>query len=668
VYGEVESIGPVGFEPAGDWVLEYDFRRWTPVAPQTVDGGRRYWLSDSQYDLRGGGQVWFHRVVTEVVAGDGLQSVASISIDFDPSYQRLDIHHLRVVRGDQTRTLDPALLVNTLRRERDLERAMYDGRLTAHIVTPDVRLGDVVDYAYSITGAQPIFGGRFAAEIAFQWGCWVGETRERILVDAGRRLATRSWGEPPVDQGRGLDDGGVEHLWVAHDTPAVRGEPEVPGWARMTPRLRVADSLTWAEVADVFRAPYAPPETLPADLEAELAAIAARAPTPAERVVEGLRLVQAGLRYHSVSLGDGGFVPRPVERIWATRSGDCKDASRLLTTVLRRLGIEADPALVNTWNGHGLDHDAPTLTAFDHCITRVRCDGAVYWLDPTRYPQGGVLSALAQVRCGWALPLVAGAALEAMGEDAPTPVSESRETFVLGSSAGGTSTLAVETIFRGWRADDMRRRLANEGPAELSQSYEDHYARAYGRVTVLRPLEAADDIEANALTIREHYELERAWEPGQGDKVAFNTLDDLFAPHLTPSRTADRRAPVDLGLPRRATSEIIIKLDKPFNIAAWDDVFEMDGVKATSRLEVAGEHSWRLARSVVFTRRHLRADEAERYFDLREAALRSACLGLTDVPGAAKPERFKVNWQLVFWLAWVIIIVGSQLASAIRSG
>ncbi|EJL22897.1 hypothetical protein PMI01_04918, partial [Caulobacter sp. AP07] len=44
VYGEVESIGPVGFEPAGDWVLGHDFQRWTPTTTQTVDGGRRYWL------------------------------------------------------------------------------------------------------------------------------------------------------------------------------------------------------------------------------------------------------------------------------------------------------------------------------------------------------------------------------------------------------------------------------------------------------------------------------------------------------------------------------------------------------------------------------------------------------------------------------------------------
>ena len=653
----MERVGPVGFEPAGDWVTPHEFERWTPSAAQTVDGGRRYWLSDSQWDLSGGGQVWYHRVITEVVAGDGLHSVASISIDFDPSYQRLDIHHLRVLRGDQVRNLDPALLVNVLRRERDLERAMYDGRLTAHLVTPDVRLGDIVDYAYSITGAQPAFGGRFATELGFQWGCWVGETRERVLADAGRPLVTRRWGEPPADQVRTLDDGRVEHLWASRDTPAARNEPDVPGWARTTPRLRIADALSWTEVADVFRAAYAPPEVLPPDLEAELAEIEARAAAPADRVVEGLRLVQSGLRYHSVSLGDGGFVPRPVERIWATRAGDCKDSSRLLVAVLRRLGVEADPALVNTYAGHGLDRDAPNLVAFDHCITRVICDRAVYWLDPTRYPQGGALPALTQARHGWALPLVADAQLEAMGEDAPIAVCDSREVFDLGPAAGGPSTLEVETVYRAWRADDMRRRLANEGPAELLQSYEDHYARAYGRVTVLRPLEVSDDFLANTLAIREAYEFERAWEPSQNGRVTFTTLDDVFGPHLTPARTLDRRFPIDLGLPRTVLSEIIIKSRGPMTMTCWKDSFEMDGVKATSQLEATGDKTWKLTRALTVARRHVEADEAPRYFDLREAALRSSGVVLSNTVGAGEKQWFGVDRRLVFGLAWLVIFI-----------
>ena len=657
VYGEGESGGPVGFAPAGEWVLPYAVERWTPSVEQTVDGGRRYWLADSQWDLRNGAHVWYHRLATEVVAGDGLQSVAAISIDFDPSYQRLDIHHLRIIRGEETKDVNAALLVNVLRRERDLERAMYDGRLTAHIVTPDVRLGDIVDYAYSISGGQPAFGGRFSIDAAFQWGCWVGETRERVLADADRPLVTRRWNQPPEEQVRPLPGGGIEHLWTARDTPAARNEADVPGWARTTHRVRVADVLTWTEVADVFRAGYASPPELPTDLEAELAEIERRWPTLGERVAEGLRLVQSSLRYHSVSLGDGGFVPRSVERIWAARAGDCKDASRLLTAVLRRLGAQADPALVNTYNGHALDQDAPTLTAFDHCIVRVRCEEKVYWLDPTRYRQGGVLEALVQPRYGWALPLVADAVLEAMGEDQPVAVYDSRETFDLGPPSGGTTRLEIESVYRAWRADDMRRRLANEGPAELQQSYQDYYVRAFGEAVVLKPLEVEDDLVANVLTVREAYTFERAWQPGQNGKVTFNTLDDVFGPHLTPARTPARRFPIDLGLPRIVSSEITIKTSRPMTVTGWNDTFEMDGVKASSRLEAAGEKTWRLTRSVSVARRHLEASEALAYFDLREGALRSSGLTLTDTVQAPQKRWFGMTGRAGFAAAWLLFFI-----------
>jgi transglutaminase-like putative cysteine protease len=323
-----------------------------------------------------------------------------------------------------------------LRRERDLERAMYDGRVTAHVVAPDIRIGDIIDYAYTIDGGQPIFEGRFATEVSFQWSCWVGETRVRILTDPQRAIVTRAWGDAPVETRRILDDGSIERGWAARDQAGVRVEQDVPDWVRPMARRRIADVMSWSEVARVFAPGYTPPERLPEELEAEVARLESATSDPTRRIMEALRLVQRGLRYHSISLGDGGFVPRSVDHIWAHRAGDCKDSSRLLVALLRRLGVEADPALVHTGLGQTLDLDAPNLVAFNHCIVRVRLEGRSYWLDPTRYPQGGELSNISQPRWGWALPLVDDAQLEAMGEDTPTPTCDVKEVYRLAALSG----------------------------------------------------------------------------------------------------------------------------------------------------------------------------------------------------------------------------------------
>ncbi|WP_421737405.1 DUF3857 domain-containing protein [Caulobacter sp.] len=636
------------------------------VAPDgSVDGGRRFWLSDNQVDLRSGRHEWMTRGVTEVVSSDGLQPTAQINIDFEPSYEQLNIHHIRVVRDGAVRELDVRALISVFRRERDLERAMYDGRLTAHVVVPDLRIGDIVDYAYTQSGLHPALKGLFACEVCFQWGCWVGETKVRVITDPSRQLVTQAWRDPPKEDKRILADGGVDRVWIARDTPPCRSEADVPGWVRTQPLLKIADALSWGEVADVFAGGYATPPSLPDDLEAEAVRIEALSVDPALRVVEALRLVQGSLRYHSVSLGEGGFVPRSIDRIWATRAGDCKDSSRLLTALLRRLGIEADPALVHTVKGPDLHQDAPNVLAFNHCIVRARLDGVSYWLEPTRYPQGGTLTVLAQPRYGWALPLTVEATLESMGEDTPTPTCDVKEVFDLGAAPDGVSTLRVEAVYRAWRADDMRRRLDNEGPEALAQSYREYYERSYGRVTEVSPMETFDDLDANVLKITEHYILARAWEALDGKKVRFTTRDDLFAPHLTTQRSSDRKYPIDMGAPRAVSVETLIKTPKSFLVEAWSDVFEMKGVRASSKFEaLSGERSFRLMRGVTVSRRCLEAEEADRFFDLREGALNSSALVLTDNPDAPKPKGAGVSLdvRLIYFSIWILILVVSYVA------
>ena len=643
-----------------------------PEAPtDSVDGGRRFWLSDTQVDLRGGGQAWFSRVVAEVVTADGLQPIGQISIDFEPSYERLVLHHVRIIRAGETREIEIPPLLNVLRRERDLERAMYDGRHTAHLVVPDVRIGDVVDYAYTLHGAHPSFQGLFSAEFGLQWSCWVAQTRIRLLTDTARVLDTRTWGGIPVAETRTLEIGGKEWLWNTLNEAGARSEQDTPGWVRDRKALRIADRATWAQIAALFAGGYDTTGPLPGDLEARAAEIEAGTSDLASRVVAALRLVQHDLRYHSVSLGDGGFVPRGLHHIWAVRAGDCKDASRLLTALLRRLGVEADPALVHTHMGRGLEADPPAANAFNHCIIRVRLDGQVYWLDPTRYPQGGALEKVSQARYGWALPLVDGAELEAMGQDTPTPIYDAKERFELDPAPEGRGKLTVDTHYRGWRADDIRRRLASEGPDAVARSYREYYERFFGAATELAPMTVEDDLDANVIRIGESYELAKPWEKLDEKRGRFQPLDDLFAPHLTTQRSAQRRHPIDLGTPRSLSVETLIKLPHPIRIDGWDDALEAPGVRASSRFEAADQTGtlFRLSRGLTISRTEIRPEDAEAFFSLREGAI-SGSVVITDSKDApkAKPSGFMLgdfhfDYRAIWVVVWLLIIVVGQIVS-----
>lgn len=100
---------------------------------------------------------------------------------------------------------------------------------------------------------------------------------------------------------------------------------------------------------NVFTPLYEDEGPLPAEIEQEIARIGASEASVAGRAAEILRFAQNAVRYHhAISIGEGGYTPRSLQEVCETRSGDCKDKSKLYVHMARRLGVDACPALVNT--------------------------------------------------------------------------------------------------------------------------------------------------------------------------------------------------------------------------------------------------------------------------------------------------------------------------------
>ena len=116
----------------------------------------------------------------------------------------------------------------------------------------------------------------------------------------------------------------------------------------------------------------------------------------------GHRKLESTVRYLGIEVGENSHRPYPVETILSRRFGDCKDKSLLLCTMLRRLGFEAHPSLVDTDVRHNLAEWLPSPLAFDHMVTQLRFHGKDIWLDPTDSDQGGPLAVHGH-RNGWGM-------------------------------------------------------------------------------------------------------------------------------------------------------------------------------------------------------------------------------------------------------------------------
>jgi hypothetical protein len=165
---------------------------------------------------------------------------------------------------------------------------------------------------------------------------------------------------------------------------------------------------------------YAAARTLPAGspLIAEADRIAASSSDPGKRMLAALRLTQEQVRYVALLLGEGAYRPADATETWERRFGDCKGKSAMLLGLLDRLGIEAEPMLVNSSTGALLGARLPSLTSFNHVIVRARVNGTAYYLDATDYGQR-TLSELARSTLSYGLPVVGNAALVKLPQTVP---------------------------------------------------------------------------------------------------------------------------------------------------------------------------------------------------------------------------------------------------------
>lgn len=656
------SSKAIAFELAPDWVLIDPLHE---IRQGALDGasGVRYWLSDSQVRMGLGPDEWFSRNITEVTAPDGLQQAATCEIVFDPVFQKPFVHFVRVIRGDAVREITEGFEV--FRRERDLERAKIDGRLTAHLAISDLRVGDIVDFAYSVVGSNPIYAGRISAMVNFQWSVPVAKTRFRLVTPGDRVVRERQWnGAPAYSERRG--DGLVDRCWISERATPFQLEPAAPPQWIPHSRLFLSDALDWAQVAQTYRSLFPRGERLTADLEDELASW--RSLDGAERVARALRLVQSEVRYLAVSIGVGGLTPRAPDQVWQSRFGDCKDVSHLLCTMLERLGIDAAPALVNTVEGETLAAGPPALLLFDHCVVRVQCEGKVYWLDPTRSTQGGTLDKIGQPRFGWALPLNGGAKLEHMGQDEAQVVLSIREDFTLGLALDEPARLEVRCRHRAWRADQLRTALANNGQVKVEQDYADFYRQRYGDVQIVSAMEFKDDADNNEIETRECYLIERPWSlDDSGSRASFALFDHVSSGSIPIGKSATRKAPIALGWPRKITQKTVVNLPVDWNVSPLDRGWKVGPVEGSTRGDQPEPRTfvWRISSTIseplapADLARRL-ADAADEMGQVSSIVLSNAVKKgrLAGAPGRGVP----------FWLWWIIGVITLNLILALGRG
>ncbi|MCX7276005.1 MAG: DUF3857 and transglutaminase domain-containing protein [Burkholderiales bacterium] len=315
------------------------------------------------------------RLVYRVLSPEGAQSISSIPLSYQDGWQSQELLDAYTLKPDGQRLpVSPDAIQKQSGALGGSTGMTWPELRVWQLKFPDVQVGDRVVLHHKLTQLKPLLPGWRS----LSWFANHNINTEKLLVEV----------QAPKDLALAVETQGVEvsrseadGLHIQRFTGQVVARPYDPGTSNASTTVeRVLVSTLGSNealadrFAQVVQTKLAPNAALHDIAERETKGLT----EPAAKAKALYDWVRKNIRYNAVYLGAGGWVPNDIAHILDTRYGDCKDHMLLLIGLLKEVGVEAIPALVNV----GADYALNSVSAsFNHVIVYVPSQDL--YLDPT---------------------------------------------------------------------------------------------------------------------------------------------------------------------------------------------------------------------------------------------------------------------------------------------
>jgi hypothetical protein len=532
--------------PPSSWVKPQFFNRQSSFGALDSGADDQVLLLENQINPAQN-EIFVHSA-RRILTMTGVQKKSMLTTDFNPAYQSLTLHWARLWRGDQHLDRLDTNRLKVVQPEREMDQFVLNGQHSTILVLDDVRVGDIIDYAYSVKGENPVLGGHFSADIPVQLEQSADRLLARVVWPSQRHLYAKVHGcevQPAVTVGKES----IEYTWDVRQIPGLTLEDELPGWYDPQPWVQLSEFRTWAEVNQWAAALFRGAGAFSPELARQIANWK-RIQGQEERTLAVLRFVQDQVRYFGIEIGASAEKPGDPSAVFARRFGDCKDKSLLFVAILRTLGIEAYPVLVNTVYGRAIAEWQPSAGIFDHCIAVAVVNGQNYWLDPTMNYQRGPLAAHYVPNYGCGLVISARtAALTAIPQVTGLPRTTTSEYFQI-RGVNEAADLRVVTVSEGRDAEILRRLFAETKRGDIEKHYTHFYSDLYPGIHMAAPIVFEDDEQQNKVQTTESYSINGAWAVAdKTGKYRCEFYPATIADRLRTPVHTDRRSPLGVEFP-----------------------------------------------------------------------------------------------------------------------
>ncbi|REG94571.1 DUF3857 domain-containing protein [Algoriphagus antarcticus] len=527
-----------------NWVttpkLDVNSKRETQIGE-----GYRYLLFDKQINLPA--KESFYRYSVQVLSADGIQENSDVLIDYDPTFQKLEIHEVNIYRSGKKINKLEADDFALIQKETSADRHIYDGALSALMHLSDVQKNDIIDYSYTLKGFNPVYGNQFSGFLYHKLYVKVENFHYRLLVPQGQPLQIHT--NEHAYQPEKLSKNGMDIYKWSHDgMQAISFDVNVPYWSAMYPMTSYSTFSDWKSVVDWALPLYKYSANELDIIKKQFAG----SKENISRITNIIRYVQDDIRYLGLESGMSAYRPNAPSKVFKQKYGDCKDKSLLLVALLRSEGLEAYPVLVNTQWKNNIEAFSANASAFDHCVVTYKWKGENIYVDPTITDQGGNLTGIYFPDYKMGLVVKPGNSALTTFPEAKKSVQKVEELIAV-HDLEGNATLQIRTEYRGRKADETRSSFVNSTVDEISKTYLDFYSAIYPGIEASGPIEFSDSDRniSNVVTTLENYTIENFWKKSDTEE------NQLYA-EVYPLELNSR-----LGFPQSASREMDYYLGEP---------------------------------------------------------------------------------------------------------
>jgi transglutaminase-like putative cysteine protease len=601
-------------------------------------------------------QAVYHRIAIRILSEAGVQNNSEISLDFNPSYEQLVIHSINIRRGNEIINRLNLSKIKTIQQETDRYKFQYNGSMTALLLLDDVRKGDVIDYSFTRKGFNPVFEGKYSDFFTTKFDIPIYHLYYKLIVPAGRNIAIRN---DRTDVKSTIRQMGTEtvHEWKLSEVEPARIQKNIPSWYDPYPCVMISDYRSWQEVSAWAAKLYPFDIALSPALKKKIEEIRGSHKSIEQQALAAIRFVQDEVRYYGIEMGAHSHKPHHPNQIFAQRYGDCKDKTYLLCILLRGLGIEADPVLVNTVYKKTIRNWLPSAHAFDHVTVRAKVNGRYYWLDPTINYQRGSLDKISYP--DYQAGLVISPQAQELVSIPANRNSQVKVKEVLNiPDMNGKAKLTVTTFYEGGAADGVRSQFQENSLYEMEQKYLEYYTAYFEQLNCdsLRYEEA----ENGGFITREYYTISGIWTEENGKKELFVSPYVINGIIQKPTE-AVRTMPFALEFPLKYSETIQIKLPDEWETESSSSEITSDNFTFRSSYS-SHDRTIELNYEYENLKDHIAPEEADEYFaryrELNEGAgfrlTWDSKLAQFNSSQSISSDSFG-SWRDMFNVAYVII-------------